>query len=136
MFCIPTMAISDETDCINSLWCHEDTPFSICNSKKECILENINNSTIDKLRLEISKRKLSSTFVVIQNFCLKKITNNHFGCRFLSTCDGILSHKEKFMLYVKWAYGNESFETFIIKLILHLLVQFILGWYYLEHISQ
>ena len=65
--------------------------------KKNASLKNINNSTIDKCRLEISKRKLSSTFVVMQNFCLKKITNNHFGCRFLSTCDGILSHKERFM---------------------------------------
>ena len=74
--------------------------------KKNASLKNINNSTIDKLRLEISKRKLSSTFVVMQNFCLKKITNNHFGCRFLSTCDAIFSHKEKFMLYVKRAYGN------------------------------
>ena len=75
--------------------------------KKNASLKNINNSTIDKCRLEISKRKLSSTFVVMQNFCLKKITNNHFGCRFLSTCDGILSHNERFMLYVKRVYSNE-----------------------------
>ena len=100
--------------------------------KKNASLKNINNSTIDKCRLEISKRKLSSTFVVMQNFCLeKKITNNHFGCRFLSTCDGILSHKERFMLYVKRVYSNE-----LIKFLLQLLVQFILGWYHFEHISQ
>ena len=115
-------------DCIYSLCCHEDTPFSICNSKKECILEK--HKQFNNRQVQAWNFKKKTVINICCNAKLlfeKKITNNHFGCRLLSTCDGILSHNERFMLYVKRVYSNE-----LIKFLLQLLVQIILRWYHFE----
>ena len=84
------------------------SPFSICNSKKECILEK--HKQFNNRQVQAWNFKKKTVINICCNAKLlfeKKITNNHFGCRFLSTCDGILSHKERFMLYVKRVYSNE-----------------------------